>query len=47
VVFGAINIASGGNELSNFESVTTVAGQIKQLGSGLGGNEYWIYAVGV
>jgi hypothetical protein len=44
-VFGAINISSGANESSNFETVTTVAGQLKQTGSGLGSNEYWIYAV--
>jgi hypothetical protein len=45
-VFGVINVASGNNETANFESVTTVAGQIQQTSaSNLSGNEYFLYAV--
>jgi hypothetical protein len=45
-VFGVINISSGNNETANFESVTTVAGQIQQTSSSnLSANEYYLYAV--
>jgi hypothetical protein len=45
-IFGAINVTSGANETANFESVTTVNGQIQQISStNLSANEYWIYAI--
>jgi hypothetical protein len=45
-VFGMVNVTSGANEIANFESSISVAGQIQQVASGLLGNEYWSYFVG-
>jgi hypothetical protein len=46
-VFGCINIATGANETSTFESTITVAGQIQQTSTAdKSANEYWVYTVG-
>jgi hypothetical protein len=46
-VFGCVNIQSAVNELTNFESTISVAGQIQQTSSSnLATNEYWVYVIG-
>jgi hypothetical protein len=46
-VVGIINITTGGNESSSFESTITKAGQIQQSSSSnLSGNQYWAFTIG-
>jgi hypothetical protein len=46
-VVGIINITTGGNESSSFESTITKAGQIQQSsGSNLSSNQYWAFTIG-
>jgi hypothetical protein len=46
-VFGALNLVIGTNDLSSFESVISVNGQIQQVSvSDLRGSEYLIYTFG-
>jgi len=46
-VLGVINISTGANESSSFETVISKAGQIQQTStSNLAGNQYWGFTVG-
>jgi hypothetical protein len=46
-VLAVINIVTGANESSSFESTTSKAGQIQQnSASNLSGNQYWAFTIG-
>ncbi len=46
-VLTAINIATGANESSSFESTISKAGQIQQTStSNLSANQYWAFTIG-
>ena len=46
-VLAAINIATGANESSSFESTISKAGQLQQSStSNLSGNQYWAFTIG-
>jgi hypothetical protein len=46
-VLGVINIQTGGNESSSFESTISKAGQIQQASSSnLSGNQYYAFTIG-
>jgi len=46
-VLAVINISTGANESSSFESTISKAGQIQQSSaSNLSGNQYWAFTIG-